>query len=79
MRRIRFGGFEHQQREIHAVHFHGGEGAFTYWGNGETVMVVVKGPRPWVEIIGEDGLDIWGEPFRYGDYFHPEELCGSTL
>lgn len=75
MRRIRFASFEHQQREIHARHFHASEGPVTIWGNGETVMRVTKGRKPFVEIIGEDGLNAFGDLFRYADYFLPEELA----
>lgn len=73
MRRIQFGGFEHQQREITARDFHQSEGPVTVWGNGATVMKVSKARRPFVEVIGEDGLNEFGKPFVYGDYFHPEE------
>lgn len=75
MRRIQFGGFEHQQREIYAEHVHVTEpGVITYFGNGETVMAVVKAAKPWVEVIGEDGLNEFGEEFNYAGYFLPGEL-----
>jgi hypothetical protein len=75
-RRIPYAGSEHQSREVHAHHVHH-SGAVSYYGNAETVMAVCKRPksgRPWVEVIGEDGKNIWGEDFRYSDYFFPEEL-----
>jgi hypothetical protein len=31
-------------------------------------------PRGSVVIIGEDGINEFGEPFNYNDYFLPEEL-----
>lgn len=79
MRRIPFGGFEHQQREINARDFHQSEGPVVIWGNGETVMRVTKAQKPFVEIIGEDGFNAFGEPFVYGEYFLPEELDGEEL
>ena len=75
MRRIRFASTEHMQREIHARDFHQTEGPVTIWGNGGSVIMrVVKARKPWVEIIGEDGLNEFGEPFVYRDYFLPEEV-----
>jgi hypothetical protein len=74
MRRITYAGPEHQSREIHAwdTHF---DGYLTMcYGNGQTVMKVVRARTPWVEVIGEDGLNEFGEAFRYDDYFLPEEL-----
>ena len=69
-RRIRFAGPEHQFREIHALDVHHSEG-ISYYGNGQTVMMVAKnnqhGPR--VDIVGENGLNMWGDPFRYADSF----------
>lgn len=74
-RRIRFGGREHQQREIYAVHVHFTSDQLAYYGDGRVVMLVGKGPRvACVDVIGEDGEDMWGEPFVYTHYFHPEEL-----
>jgi hypothetical protein len=72
MRRIRFAGYEHQSREQNAtdIHAHSEFGTITDFGNGVVVMRVVKAKdRPFVEIIGEDGLNEFGEKFCYGDYF----------
>lgn len=76
-RRIRFAGPEHQSREIHALHVHHTSEAIGYYGNGKTVMVVVKprGRKPIVDVIGEDGVNQWGSQFTYSDYFLPEELA----
>jgi len=75
-RRIRLGSLEHQVREIHARDSHYGEGAFAYYGNGTTVLVVNLRARPPIcEVIGEDGTREDGEPFVYSDYFLPEELA----
>lgn len=73
-RAIQFGSFEHQDREINALHKHF-DGPRSLWGNGETVMVVLKSHRlASVEVVGEDGSNEDGGVFRYADYFLPEEL-----
>lgn len=81
-RQIRFGGAEHQQRETHAVHAHHSSDTISYYGNGRTVLVVVKDRRKgraFCEVIGEDGATAEGEDFCYASYFLPEEmgLCAS--
>jgi hypothetical protein len=74
-RRIAWGSFEHQQREIYAKHIHR-DGDVTYFGNGVHVMAVAKGRKikPWVDVIGENGQNVWGDDFCYEDFFLPEEL-----
>ena len=72
-RGIRYGGAEHQSREIHASDEHHAEG-WSFYGNGETVLVVrkcAKRGRPICDVIGENGLDEFGEPFVYTHYFLP--------
>jgi hypothetical protein len=72
-RRIRFGSFEHQQREIYARHTNT-TGDISYYGDGRHVLAVLKGRGNWLcEVIGEDGSNIWGSEFRYEDYFLPEQ------
>jgi hypothetical protein len=74
MRRITYAGVEHQAREIHALHMHADGHLTTCYGNGREVMKVIRARKPWVEVIGEDGLNEFGTAFRYEDYFLPEEL-----
>ena len=74
-RRIRFAGREHQARETHARHIHTGEGGWMVYGDGATVLKVSRSRNRVVcDVIGEDGLNEWGDRFRYADYFLPEEL-----
>ena len=70
-RRLKWGSFEHQQREVYAKHVRV-NGAYAFFGDGSLVMCVCRGRRSFVEVIGEDGRNIWGEDFRYSDYFLPE-------
>lgn len=77
MRRIKYGSFEHQQREMYADHVHT-NGAYTFFGHGTVVMCVCKGAKPWVEVIGEDGRNVLGGEFKYSDYFLPEEIAAKT-
>ena len=75
MRRIQYAGHEYHQRKLYARHTHHSEG-ISYYGNGITVMAVSilpKTERPWAEVIGEDGKNIWGEDFTYTDYFPGRE------
>lgn len=73
-RRIPFAGKEHQSREINARHVHHTGQDIAYWGDGYTVMVVVKNPgHPFVEV-----LDHLADGYRYADYFLPEELANPV-
>jgi len=60
-------------------HFHSVSDTQYVVGNGSIVMKVAKPskqhPRGMVQFIGDSGLNEWGEPFRYEDYFFPEELA----
>lgn len=76
MRRIKWGSFEHQQREIYAEHVHV-NGGYTFFGDGRLVMCVCKGRKPFVEVIGEDGRNVLGEEFVYSNFFLPEEMAGD--
>ena len=76
VRRLKYGSFEHQQREIYARDVHAGDGGWMFYGNGESVLVVQKQGRrtPICDVIGEDGRDEFGEDFRYEMYFTLAEV-----
>ena len=74
-RRIKFASPEHQSREINAAHFHY-DGHVTYiYGNGRSVMIVVKGKRPFIEVREPGDTGMGGGPFSYEGHFLPEELA----
>jgi hypothetical protein len=78
---IPYGCHQHQQWESwNAKHTHSvsEDGAHYIVGNGTYIARVVKPgkkfPRGAVWFIGDDGINEWGDPFNYSDYFLPEEL-----
>ena len=48
------------------------------YGDGSRVLKVahpsIRHPQGIACLLGPDGVNEWGEPFAYSDYFLPEEL-----
>ena len=73
MKRLRYAGSEHQQREIGARDRHHGEGC-NFYGDGRSVMAVARhtlpGERwPRVEVFGPGDTAPSGADFVYADFF----------
>lgn len=78
---MKYGDWIHQRFEswdMKHIHNVSENGSHYIVGNGRVVMRVIKPcrkmPYGCVSIIGENGLNEFGEPFNYNDYFLPEEL-----
>lgn len=63
------------------AHSYGG-GTVEVWGDGAKVLRVaapsIRNPGGVACLLGPDGLNEWGEPFAYSDYFLPEELARAA-
>jgi hypothetical protein len=77
VRRIPYGGPEHQRFELWARHRHAHDdaGRMVDWGcgGGPILRVTKYRGRGTAEIIGEDGRNVWGRPHIYTDYFLSED------
>lgn len=72
-RYVRIGGAEYHRRKATAKHVHDGDAM--YYGDGVTVMVVSwRRSSMFARIYGPGGTNAFGDPFKYTDYFLPEEL-----
>ena len=70
---LKWGSYDHQRREMDAVHVHC-SGGITYFGNGaDEVMAVAKASRKggaFVHVYNKHTGNLMGGAFNYGDYFH---------